>query len=190
MYSKLKIDSSYKHLKNIRRIVQCRFVKLDSNFSINHTACPWSLELYYHLRLILRSAPRYVMFSRFSLVNPYPTPSGRMDVAAARRGRPSRKLSGNRLSQRVRVKHGSFSLPQPLPSTSYPRSPLMVFSFSTSSYFHVSTQCVAYEATNVGTLDETQTWEGEGERDSGRVAARLYASATLNHSLEITLTYG
>jgi len=104
------------------------------------------------------------MFSRFSLVNPYPTPSGRMDGAAARRGRPSRKLSGNRLSQRVRVKHGSFSLPQPLPSTSYPRSPLMVFSFSTSSYFHVPTQCVAYEATNVGTLDETQTREGEGER--------------------------
>lgn len=149
------------------------------------TPCPWSLELYYHLRFILRSALRYVIFSRFSLVNLYPTWGGRMDGAAASRGKPSRKLSGNPPFSKDTRQSTVLSLHCGL--SRQPRSPLMVFSFSTSSYFHVPTQRVSYEATNVDTLD---VWtRGKRGRDSGR-AARLYASATLNHSLEITLTYG
>lgn len=63
---------------------------------------------------------------------------------------------------------------------------LWVLSFSTSSYFHIPTQRtspVCPFETSAGILDT----EGK-RRDTGR-AARLYASATLNHSLEITYVW-
>lgn len=86
------------------------------------------------------------------------------------RGRPSRKLSGNRLSQRICVKRArGFFLPQPL--SRQPRillAPYAVFSFSTSSYFHVHTQRVSYETTNVGTLDCRRERGRERERFRSR----------------------
>lgn len=69
------------------------------------------------------------------------------------------------------------------------RSPFMVFSFSTCapSYFHVRTcmprillrRVQSYETTHIGTANAQ-----DASRDPGR-AARLYASVTLNHNLEI-----
>lgn len=71
----------------------------------------------------------------------------------------------SRFSQRIRVKHSpslSFSLPQhPLWQSSYSRFPLLVFSFSASSYFHVSTYRVS------STLVRLLSMRGR-EKDSGR----------------------
>lgn len=64
---------------------------------------------------------------------------------------------------------------------------LRILSFPTSSYFHIPTQRIslAYpcEATNASIPDTPGR-----RRNTGR-AARLYASATLNHSLEITYVW-
>lgn len=97
--------------------------------------------------------------------------------------------SQSRLSQRVRVKHGSLSffLFTAIFAT-------LISSYSSYGSFrsrrrHISTyltqriSLVCPYATNAGILDTR-----ERRRDTGR-AARLYASATLNHSLEITYVW-
>lgn len=114
----------------------------------------------------------------------------------ARKGRPPQKpllgpqRSQSRLSQRVRVKHDSILL-SPHHNLRYPHILvffLWVLSFSTSSYFHIPTQrtslVCSYERLPTRVILDTQ----KRRRDTGR-AARLYASATLNHSLEITYVW-
>lgn len=108
------------------------------------------------------------MFSRFSLVNLYPTQSGRMNGAAARRGRPLRKLSGNRLSQRICVKHDSFLFNAASPVNLVSSlSPYGLFILHVIIFPRTYAMRFVYEATNIGTLNA----DGEGgkwERDSGR----------------------
>lgn len=112
---------------------------------------------------------------RYSLVNLYPTRSGRMWTShGAKRQAAAEAAVGSRpqsrLSQRIRVKHSSIFLSL-YRSLRYPHILVLllwVLSFSTSSYFRIPTQRISlacsYEAANAGILD---TRERRRDRSRG-----------------------
>lgn len=191
---------------SVSKILQHRFVKPDSNFSINHAASlrPRTL-LPPTARSSRRCEVRFSRMARFSLVNLYPVREVGGWIsreAAAARALLSRSLANAKRRAAAEAAVVGLSsppvpfflcrLPPPPPPCALSLgSPLMVFSLPTPSYLHVAARPRMYARSSIRTTtrlpqrDALSVFHAAAKRERFR-SARLYASATLNHSLEIT----